>query len=136
MAKNKHQKLPDLDLEKLNIKSDDSASRKFLMLVEGAFGQGVKKSINKYGYTEQRYYQLLSKFKEHGMEALIDKKRGPKQNTVRSDRVIHQVIRHRFLDPRANSEVIAQKLNQQGIKISKRSVERTIQEYGLQKKTP
>ena len=136
MAKNKHQKLPDLNLEKLNIKSDDSASLKFLMIVEGAFGQGVKKSIKKYGYTEQRYYQLLNKFKEDGMDALINQKRGPKKNTVRSDRVIHQIIRHRFLDPQANSDVIAQKLNQQGIKISKRSVERTIQEYGLQKKTP
>ena len=30
--------------------------------------------------------------------------------------------------------VIAQKLNQMGHKVSKRSVERTITEYGLQKK--
>jgi len=136
MANNTNPRLPDLDFEKLNVKSDDSTSLKFLMLVEGAYGQGVKKSIKKYGYTEQRYYQLLNKFKEDGMDALINQKRGPKKNTVRSDRVIHQIIRHRFLDPQANSDVIAQKLNQQGIKISKRSVERTIQEYGLQKKTP
>ena len=132
MAKNTNHNLPDLDLSKLNVKPNDSTSMKFLMLVEGVFGQGVKKSIQKYNYTEQRYYQLLKKFKENGMDALVDQKRGPKQNSVRSDRVIHQIIRHRFLDPRANSEVIAQKLNQQGIKISKRSVERTIQEYGLQ----
>jgi arginine repressor len=31
--------------------------------------------------------------------------------------------------------VIAQKLNQTGFKISQRSVERTITEYGIQKKT-
>ena len=49
MAKNTNPRLPDLDFEKLNVKSDDSTSLKFLMLVEGAYGQGVKKSIKKYG---------------------------------------------------------------------------------------
>ncbi len=136
MTNDSNHKLPDLDLDKLNISSMDSVTQKFLMLIEGTYGQGVKKSIAKYGYTEQRYYQLLKKFRGGGMEALVNQKRGPKQNTIRSEQVIHQIIRHRFLDPKANSNVIAQKLKQQGIKISKRSVERTIEEYGLQKKTP
>jgi hypothetical protein len=46
-----------------------------------------------------------------------------------------QVIRHRFLDPQASPDVIAQKLRQTGFEISTRSVERVISEYGLQKKT-
>ena len=135
METNPLQTLPDLDLSKLNIQSQDGAALKFLMLVEGVFGQGVKKSIEKYGYTEQRYYQLLKKFKTQGLGALLDQQRGPKRKTVRSDRVIQQIIRLRFLDPGASSAVIAQKLNQQGTRISQRSVERTLQEYGLQKKT-
>lgn len=135
MKTNTSQTLPSLDLAKLNVQPNDTSSLKFFMLVEGIFGQGVKKSIKKYGYTEQRYYQLLRVFKEIGMDALIDQKRGPKQKSVRTDQVIQQIIRMRFLDPDANSAVIAQKLNQQGIKISQRSVERTIGEYGLQKKT-
>jgi arginine repressor len=49
--------------------------------------------------------------------------------------VVTQIIRHRFLDPEASSDVIAQKLRQTGIKVSQRTVERTITEYGLQKKT-
>ena len=45
------------------------------------------------------------------------------------------MIRHRFLDPDASAEVIAQKLCQSGWEISIRSVQRVIEEFGLQKKT-
>ena len=52
-----------------------------------------------------------------------------------TDELIRRVIRHRFLDPDASAQVIAQKLCQSGFAISNRSVERVIAEYGLQKKT-
>ena len=125
----------DLDLNKLGIKKDDKASKKLLMLVEGTLGMGVKKSLEKYGYTEQRYYQLKKEFMEVGFEALVDQKRGPKDRHARKRQVDMQIIRMRFLDPKSSANVITQKLNQSGIKISQRSVERTITEYGLQKKT-
>jgi transposase len=127
--------LPDLDLSILNVKSDDPAALKLLMLIEGAYGLGVKHSTKKYGYSEPRYYQLLREFQQSGSIALFDKKRGPKSNSQRTEKVVQLIIRHRFLDPAASAAVIAQKLNQQGHSISSRSVERTIQEYGLQKKT-
>jgi transposase len=127
--------LPNIDLTKLNILSDDKASLKFLMLIEGTYGIGVQESIAKYGYTEQRYYQLRKNFLKDGFESLIDSKRGPKDNHVREKQVEKLIIRFRFVDPHSGADVIAQKLNQMGIKISKRSVERTITEYGLQKKT-
>jgi transposase len=127
--------LPDLDLSHLNVKDDDQFSRKLLMLIEGTHGIGVQKSIEKYGYTEQRYYQLKKAFIQEGSSALLNQKRGPKGKRVQKEMVDKQIIRMRFLDPLVNSEVIAQKLSQKGMKISKRSVERTITEYGLQKKT-
>lgn len=136
MAKNSNTNpLANLDLEKLGIKEDDKATIKLLMLIEGTYGIGVKRSIEKYGYTEQRYYQLKKNFMEEGSEALIDKKRGPRDKHTKKKQVDMQIIRMRFLDPKAGADVIAQKLNQTGIKISQRSVERTITEYGLQKKT-
>ena len=136
MAKNLNTNpLAGLDLEKLGIKEDDKASIKFLMLIEGTYGIGVKESIKKYGYTEQRYYQLKKDFMEKGSEALVDQKRGPKDRHIRKRQVDMQIIRLRFLDPKTGADVIAQKLDQIGIKISERSVERTITEYGLQKKT-
>jgi hypothetical protein len=121
------------DLKKLNIV--DPASLKLMMLIEGTYSIGVKSSIAKYNYTEQRYYQLLKAFKKDGMDALVDKKTGPKSNSKRSDVLIKQILRYRFLNPLDSPEVIAQKLNQQGISISVRSIERTITEYGIQKKT-
>ncbi len=127
--------LPDLDLSLLNIKQEDGLATKMLMLIEGVYGMGVKHSIQKYGYTEQRYYQLLKDFRKHGSAALLDQKRGPKHNSSRTEEIIQQIIRHRFLDPEASAAVIAQKLKQTGIEVSLRSVERTIQQYGLQKKT-
>jgi transposase len=127
--------LPDIDLSLLNVHSQDAASMKMLMLIEGIYGLGVKHSIEKYGYSEQRYYQLLKEFHKEGSSALNDKKRGPKKNSQRTDKVVQQIIRYRFLDPDSPAAVITQKLRQHGYSISQRSVERTIQEYGLQKKT-
>jgi len=132
---NKSTNLPDFDLSLLNVHPDDTVSLKLLMLVEGVYGLGVKHSIEKYGYTEQRYYQLLKEYQVCGSNGLMNKKRGPKQNSKRTEKLIHQIIRFRFLDPESPPAVISQKLRQIGIPISNRSVERTIQEYGLQKKT-
>lgn len=112
----------------------DSLSMKISMLIEGHCTVGVHESIRKYGYTEQRYYQLLKKYQEGGAQALIDKKPGSHKQPVRTKEIVNQIIRLRFLDPFSSADVIAQKLKQLGHKVSKRSVERTITEYGLQKK--
>ena len=66
---------------------------------------------------------------------MLSQKRGPKTNYRRTGELVRQVIRHRFLDPDASPDVIAQKLKQTGFVISTRSVERVIKEFGLQKKT-
>ena len=71
-----------------------------------------------------------------GAQALQSQKRGPKTHYRRTAELERQVIRHRFLDPEASPQVIAQKLVQGGWKISIRSVERVLADYGLQKKTP
>jgi hypothetical protein len=134
-SKRKDSELPDLDPSLLGVDKNDAASIKFLMLVEGVYGMGVQHAIQKYGYTEQRYYQLLSVYKRDGFEGLVDRKRGPKKNTRRTDVITQQIIRQRFLDPDASAGVIAQKLRQSNFQISTRSVERTIQDFGLQKKT-
>lgn len=123
------------DLKKLQIPDDDLVVKKFLMLIEGIYGIGVQASIKKYGYSEQRYYQLLKGFRQEGIQALINEKTGPKKNSKRTDKVNQQIIRYRFLDPDCSAGVISQKLKQQGISISERSVARTIKDYGLQKKT-
>lgn len=119
----------------LKISADDEVARKLAMLIEGkCLSLGPTKAAEKYGFTKQRYFQLLDAFQEQGSAALASKKKGPKSNYVRTDSVVSQVIRYRFLDSDANAAVIAQKMKQTGIKVSQRSVERILAEHGLQKK--
>ncbi|MCP4410138.1 MAG: hypothetical protein GY807_20825 [Gammaproteobacteria bacterium] len=121
----------------LDVLNDDEITRKLAMLIEGdCEGLGPAQAAKKYQFSRQRYFQLRTAFREQGALALLSQKRGPKHNYRRTDEVIRQVIRHRFLDPDASAEVIAQKLRQCGLNISTRSVERIIEQFGLQKKTP
>src|SRR4051812_30450812 len=92
------------------VPSDDEITPRLLMLLEGQCeGLGAARAAEKYGLTRQRYYQLLNLFREQGAVALQAQRRGPKTNYVRTDEVERQVIRHRFLDPDASVDVIAQK---------------------------
>jgi len=120
----------------LDVVDDDEISRKLAMLIEGECeGIGPIKAAEKYGLTKQRYFQLRDAYRKDGAVALLNKPRGPKTKYRRTDELERQVIRHRFLDPNASADVIAQKLRQTGFVISTRSVERVIADYGLQKKT-
>lgn len=120
----------------LSIDPKDEVAKKLAMLFEGECGGlGPTAAAAKYGYSKQRYYQLLHRYRREGSQGLKNRKRGPKTNYRRTDEVVRQVVRHRFLDSEASSDVIAQKIRQCGLTISVRSVERVIQTYGLQKKT-
>ena len=121
----------------LEIPPDDEIIHKFLMLQEGECeGLGPLQAAEKFGLSKQRYFQLRTAFAKQGAQALRSRKRGPKTHYRRTAELERQVIRHRFLDHDASSQVITQKLVQGGWKISIRSVERVLAEYGLQKKTP
>ncbi len=118
------------------VAADDEITRKLAMLIEGECeGLGPNQAAEKFGFSKQRYFQLRAAFHERGAVALQSQPRGPKTQYRRTDELVRQVIRHRFLDPQASPDVIAQKLRQTGFEISTRSVERVISEYGLQKKT-
>ena len=118
----------------LEIDSDDSTAMKMAMLFEGTCNLSVIEASEKYGYSLPRYFQLQKNFKEQGSTALINKKRGSDKQPIRTKEVVNQIIRLRFLDPFSSAGVISQKMKQNGYKVSTRSVERTITEYGLQKK--
>ena len=120
----------------LAVTDRDEITLKLAMLIEGECeGLGPIQAARKYGFSKGRYFQLRQAYQEQGAQALKCKQRGPKGNYRRTGELVRQVIRHRFLDPDASAEVIAQKLQQTGFVISIRSVERVIADYGLQKKT-
>jgi hypothetical protein len=120
----------------LAVLQQDEVTHKLAMLIEGECeGLGPVKAAEKFGYTKQRYFQIRTAFLEQGAATLASRPRGPKTNYRRTSEVVRQVIRHRFLDPNASPDVIAQKMRQSGLLLSTRSVERVIADYGLQKKT-
>lgn len=120
---------------RLPVHDDDEITRKLAMLIEGECEEsGPIAAAREFGFSKQRYFQLRTAFVERGAVALQSRKRGPKTHYRRTAEVVRQVIRHRFLDPDASAEVIAQKLSQGGWEISIRSVQRVIEEFGLQKK--
>lgn len=119
----------------LPVMETDELARRLAMLVEGECELGPKAAAEKFGFSRARYFQLRGQFQQGGTEGLVLRKRGPKRNYRRTDEIVRQVIRHRFLDPEASAEVIAQKLFQTGATISIRSVQRIIRDYAIQKKT-
>jgi transposase len=120
----------------LPVHPDDEVTRKLAMLIAGECeGLGPWRAAEKFGYSKQRYFQLRQAFHAHGAAALQSRRRGPKRPYRRTEEVVRQVIRHRFLDPEASAQVIGQKLRQAGQPVSTRSVERVLADYGLQKKT-
>lgn len=120
----------------LTVSAQDPLLWKLSMILEAALStdQSVEEIAGKYGYTREYFYQVKSRLTSHGSLGLADSPPGPKTNYARTPQITKQVILHRFLDPEANCQVIAQKMNQQGHPVSQRSVERIIGEYGLQKK--
>ncbi len=120
----------------LTIGHEDEVLRRIAMLIQGECGtDGPAAAARRYGFCRQRYFQLRTLFLKHGTEGLIPRPPGPKRNYRRTNEVVCQVIRHRFLDPDASAAVIAQKLRQARFSVSIRSVERIFAQFGLQKKT-
>jgi len=121
----------------LPLSAHDEVSRKLAMLIAGeCLGLGPTQAAAAFGYTRQRYSQLRAAFARQGAAALVDDTPGPARHYRCTEEAVRQAIRHRFLDPDASAEVIAQKLTQTGLPLSTRSVERIVERYGLQKKTP
>lgn len=121
----------------LALRPDDEVARKLAMLIQGACqGLGPAAAARQFGFSKQRWCQLRQAYCDRGSDALRSQKRGPKRPSRRTDEVVRQVIRHRFLDPAAAAAVIAQKLRHGGFALSTRSVERILAPYGLQKNTP
>jgi len=122
----------------LEVSPQDTLLWKLSMILEAAQSDPGQTTIEaiaaKYGYTSEYFYQVLDTLKSKGSQSLADRQTGPRTHYKRTPEVTKQILRHRFLDPEANCEVIAQKMRQTGYAVSQRSVERVIGEYGLQKK--
>lgn len=119
----------------LRVPADGGASVKLAMLIAGeCLGLGPDDAADAFDYSRQRYFQLRHAFDGGGAAALADRKPGPAPAAPSLTEAIRQIVRHRFLDPEASPEVIAQRLAQSGQATSVRSVQRVLAWFGLGKK--
>jgi hypothetical protein len=117
-------------------RGDDEISQKLLRLIEGPCSPlGPKQAAEQCGFTTPRASQLLKVSSLQGAPALASRKRGPQRHYRRTAEAVRQVMRHRCLAPDASADVIAQQLTQASFTIRVRSVDRIIEDLGLQKKT-
>ena len=77
----------------LLVPEQDDITPKLAMIYEAVCqGAPIPEVVEKFGYSKQRYYQLLALFKQKGAIALQNQKRGPKTNYRRTEENIRQVI--------------------------------------------
>jgi hypothetical protein len=104
------------------------------MLYEGQCGGlGAAGAAARFGYTRQGYYKILHQFRDQGASAFFNRP-GPKSNYRRGEEVVRAVIGHRFQHPEAPTAELISDLRASGMQVSKRSAERIISEYGLQRR--
>jgi len=118
----------------LPVPPDDRVTLKMAMLYEGqCAGLGARAAAAKYGYTRQGYYKVLQQYRTQGAAAFFNRP-GPKTNYRRSEEVVRAVIRYRFQHPESSTSELVSLLRAADHRVSKRSVERVISEYGLQQR--
>src|SRR5258708_28397144 len=82
----------------LPVASSDQQAHRFLMLLEGeCLEENIAAVAQRYGLSRQRYYQLRQDFQEGGVAALQPEKTGPKTNYHRTDQLVRQIFRYRYL---------------------------------------
>jgi len=92
----------------------------------------VDEIISIFGYSSrQSFYTALDSFKKEGIRALIPKSTGPQRSYRRTEKVEQRIIQIRFDDRTKDMYEIANILQEEGCKISARSVARSLSNYGI-----
>ncbi|HEY3355115.1 MAG TPA: helix-turn-helix domain-containing protein [Polyangia bacterium] len=104
-----------------------------LMLLEGSMRlMSVAELCAKYGYRSTRsYYEKRRLFERQGVAGLLPQPRGPKRPSRRTPSVEQRVVAARVRDPDLAAAQIAERLRAAGVRLSARSVERILSDYGL-----
>jgi len=83
----------------------------------------------KYGYTRKTGNEYLRAWHEKWWKGLMDKPRGPKTKSKRTQEVERRIVDMRFRNPDKGMYDIAKTLKSRGYEISARSVARVLSEH-------
>ncbi|MFL5261460.1 MAG: helix-turn-helix domain-containing protein [Anaeromyxobacteraceae bacterium] len=121
----------------LPVRAEDQLALDLAMLVEGeTSGRPLDEVLARFGRSRTAYYEKLRRYREEGVNGLAARPPGPHGPWRRSHDVVRFVVTARLRDPSRSPEAIARDLAQLGHEVSVRSVERTLQQFGLTRSRP
>jgi transposase len=114
----------------------DEASLDLLMLIEGeTSGAPLDEVLARVGRSRSTYYEKLRRFREQGLEGLIAQPTGPRGAWRRPLEVVRFIVRARLRNPERSAAELAEELSRLGHTVSLRSVERTLTQFGLTRRS-
>lgn len=116
----------------LHVRPDDEAALDLLMLIEGeTSGRSLDEVLQEHGRSRSTYYEKLRRFREEGLDGLHAKPPGPRTPWRRPIEIQQFVVSTRIRHPEQSAADIAAALERLGHRISVRSVERTLSQFGV-----
>jgi transposase len=116
----------------LPLPKDDEASADLLMLIDGeTSGRPLEEVLEEFGRSRSTYYEKLRRFREQGVEGLLERPPGPRSSWRRPLEVVRFIVKARLGQPDRGAALIAEDLQRHGHTVSVRSVERTLSQFGL-----
>jgi transposase len=107
------------------------------MLIDGeTSGRPLDEVLSEFGRSRSTYYEKLRRFREQGVEGLLERPPGPRSSWRRPLEVVRFIVRARLSKPNRSAALIAGDLLRQGHAVSVRSVERTLTQFGLTRAAP
>ncbi|MBI3182973.1 MAG: helix-turn-helix domain-containing protein [Myxococcales bacterium] len=116
----------------LAFRREDSAARDLALLIEGeTSGRDLEEVLLEFGCSRSTYYEKLRRFRAGGIEALLPRPPGPRGPWRRTFDVVRAIVTARLRNPSRSAASIAEQLARDDLRISPRSVERTLAQFGL-----
>jgi transposase len=102
------------------------------MLLEGeTSGRDLDEILREFDRSRSTYYEKLRRFREQGLEGLLPRPSGPRSAWRRPLEVVRFIVTARLRHPDRSAPAISEDLARLGHKVSVRSVERTLTQFGL-----
>lgn len=97
----------------------------------------ISEAASLFGYTRQGFYQSQRSFQEAGMAGLLDKKRGRKGPVKCTPAVVAFLARTKRAEPELSGRELSERLlEQHGIELHRRTIEKMMSALPRRKKKP
>jgi transposase len=90
-------------------------------------GRSVTRAANDFGFSRRHFYELQKQFAEHGFQAFVPKKRGPKGAHKLTDAVMDFIDQARQDSPGCKASELSHRVQEQfGLRVHPRSIEKAL----------